>query len=190
MAGLERGWMRALAVAILLVSVAAGLAQSPQTRVVEDGSTGTLSGKLTDLHSKPLEGVKVVLRNQATGAEARTTTGKNGAYRFTGLEAGLYTLKAESPELGRGQVEEIEVDAGREARVQTAMEFEPPPPGPVLPAPQEAIKISAAPTPVLELALEIEPLKTFDLARQSRREPVKPIPSASVLTRTAPASAG
>ena len=88
-------------------------------------STGSLSGKLTDLHSKPLEGVTVVLRNQATGAEARTTTAKNGAYRFSGLEPGEYTLKAESPELGRGQVEEIEVDAGREARVRTAMEFEP-----------------------------------------------------------------
>jgi len=124
MAGLERGWMKALAVAVLLVSMAAvGFAQSPEMRVVEDGSTGALSGKLTDLHSKPLEGVTVVLRNQATGAEWRSTTAKNGAFRFTGLEPGVYTLKAESPELGRGQVEEIEVDAGREARVRTAMEL-------------------------------------------------------------------
>ena len=108
MAGLERGWMKALAVAVLLVSMAAvGFAQSPEMRVVEDGSTGALSGKLTDLHSKPLEGVTVVLRNQATGAEWRSTTAKNGAFRFTGLEPGVYTLKAESPELGRGQVEEI-----------------------------------------------------------------------------------
>ena len=38
---------------------------------------GSLSGKVTDLHSKPLESVTVVLRNQATGAEARTITTKS-----------------------------------------------------------------------------------------------------------------
>jgi hypothetical protein len=139
--------MKALAVAILLVSMAAvGFAQSPEMRVVEDGSTGALSGKLTDLHSKPLEGVTVVLRNQATGAEWRSTTAKNGAFRFTGLEPGVYTLKAESPELGRGQVEEIEVDAGREARVRTAMEFEPLSPSPVLAA-AVPVPAPAAPAP-------------------------------------------
>jgi hypothetical protein len=95
---------------------------------------GSLSGKVTDLYSKPLEGVAVVLRNQATGAEARTTTTKNGAYRFSGLEPGEYTLEAESPQLGRGQVGGIVVDAGHEARVQAALEMEPFPPSPVPPA--------------------------------------------------------
>jgi hypothetical protein len=115
------------------------LAQSPRTQVIENGaeqgqSTGSLLGRLTDLHSNPLEGVLLTLRNQATGAEARATTTKNGVYRFSELEPGEYTLQAESPELGRGQVEAIEVDAGREARVQAAMEFEPFPPSPVLTA--------------------------------------------------------
>jgi len=189
MAGVGRNWKKGLAISVLLMGAGrASFAQSAQRTQVDE--TGSLAGKLTDLYSSPLAGMGVLLRNEATGTEARTTTTKNGAYLFGGLEPGEYMLVAESPLLGRGQVDEIVVSGGHEAHVQTAMEFEPPPPGPVLPAPQEAIKISAAPTPVLELALEIEPLKTFDLARQSRREPVKPIPSASVLTSTAPASAG
>jgi hypothetical protein len=80
---------------------------------------------LTDVHSAPLGGVEVVVRNEATGAELRTTTARNGGYRFAGLAAGTYTLTAVSGRLGRGQVEGIEVDAGQDARVQTAIEFGP-----------------------------------------------------------------
>jgi hypothetical protein len=127
MAGVRRKWTKTLAVALLLMGAGtATLAQSPET--------ASLSGKLTDLYSKPLEGVAVVLRNQATGAEARTTTTKNGSYRIGGLEPGEYTLEAESLRLGRGQVKDIVVSAGYEARVQTAMEFEPLTPSPQLAA--------------------------------------------------------
>ncbi len=84
---------------------------------------GTLMGKLTDLHSKPLEGVAVTARNQATGAEEHTISGRNGAYRFSGLTPGEYSVEAESPQLGRGLVEDIVVGAGQVARVQTAILF-------------------------------------------------------------------
>ncbi|MGA3372827.1 MAG: carboxypeptidase-like regulatory domain-containing protein [Terracidiphilus sp.] len=168
-----------MAVAVLLTGAGpVSLAQSPRTRVIDNGaeqgqSTGSLVGKLTDLNSNPLEGVLLTLRNQATGAEARATTTKNGAYRFSGLEPGEYTLQAESPELGRGQVEDIEVNAGSEARVQAAMEFEPLPPGPVLAASHDKVPpkveerpginqpdLKPAPPPVSGLALAAQPLQT------------------------------
>ena len=98
-----------------------GLAQSNQ-----GSGSGSLAGKLTDSYSTPLIGATVTLHNQATGAEARTTTTKNGAYRFTGLDAGEYTLEAESAQLGRGRVDGIVVAAGHEARVQAAIELERP----------------------------------------------------------------
>jgi hypothetical protein len=85
---------------------------------------GVIAGKLTDLHSAPLDGVTVVVRNEATGAEASATTTRNGSYRFGGLDPGEYTLEAESAQLGRGRVEGIFVAAGHEARVQTAIQFE------------------------------------------------------------------
>jgi hypothetical protein len=137
-----RSWTKMLAVAVLLVSAEmTGLAQSAET--------GSLSGKLTDLLSKPLNGVTIVLRNQSTGAEARTNTTKNGAYRFSNLEPGEYTLEAESPQLGRGHVDEIQVDAGHEARVQVALEFESLPLSPVLTAThsEERPKVAELPKP-------------------------------------------
>ncbi len=183
MAGTGRNWTNALAVAMLLVgSGQASLAQSVQSEV-----SGSLAGKLTDLYSKPLEGVAVVLRNQSTGAEARTTTKKNGAYRFSGLEPGEYALEAESTELGHGQVEEIMVAGGHEAQVQTAIDFVPLPRGPLLAASHEAEPFKAkeqlktplpipksAPALVGKPALKVEPPQTV-----ARLVPVAPAPASS-----------
>jgi hypothetical protein len=131
-------WTKTLAFAVLLMGAgAAGFTQSPQIQPAENGSTGALTGRLTDLYSRPLEGVAVVVRNQATGAEARTITTRNGVYRFSGLEPGEYTLTAESPQLGRGQVKWIVVAGGHEARVQVALEFALPPPNTELAAQPE-----------------------------------------------------
>jgi len=118
MAGAGWSWKNLLVVAALLWGATVALAQSPE-------SQGSLTGRLTDLHSKPVNGATVTLCNEATGAEARTTTQKNGTYRFFGLESGEYTLRAESPQLGRGQVEGIVVLAGHEARVQAALNLQP-----------------------------------------------------------------
>jgi hypothetical protein len=177
MAGVEHNWTKTLAVAVLLMGAGmAGFTQSARTRSVEDGPTGSLSGKLTDLHSRPLEGVPVVARNQATGAEARTITTKNGIYRFSGLTPGEYSVTAESPQLGRGQVEWIVVDGGHEARVQTAIELAPLPPSSLLaasPVPEQP-KVEAPPKlnrpvleqetlPVSDAALTAEPLLLLPL---------------------------
>jgi len=110
-----------LALAVLLAG--AGAAAGAQTAA--SGAGGSLTGKLTDLHSAPLDGATVVVRNQATGAEVRVTTRKNGSFRFAGLEPGAYTVEAESGRLGRGRLEGVVVSAGHEARVQAAMAFEP-----------------------------------------------------------------
>ncbi|HEY1894634.1 MAG TPA: carboxypeptidase-like regulatory domain-containing protein [Terracidiphilus sp.] len=117
----RRRWGRTFAGVFMLAAAGAvvltqSLAQSP--------ARGSLSGKLTDLHSKPLEGASLVLRNAATGAEVRTTSTKNGSYRFIGLEPGEYSLEAANPELGWGQLQGIFISAGHEARIQAAVELE------------------------------------------------------------------
>src|SRR5580698_9688993 len=125
-----RGWAMAVAGAgrrgvrlVLLVGLlaCAGARAGAQEA---GGTAGTLTGKLTDLHSVPLDRATVVVRNEATGAEARGITGKNGSFRFGGLEAGVYTVEARSARLGHGQLEDVVVSAGHEARVQAAMAFE------------------------------------------------------------------
>jgi len=82
--------------------------------------SGSLAGRLTDLQSAPLAGVSVIFHNQATGAEVRVVTGKNGGFRISELEAGEYTLQADAPQLGHGRLEGIVVTGGTEARVQAA----------------------------------------------------------------------
>jgi hypothetical protein len=188
-AGATRNWIRPVVFAVLLVGAGAAQGQSSgliagvagepgRTRGTRETggangpgepnrTTGSIAGRLADLRSKPLAGATVVVRNEATGAEARTNTSKNGSYRLSGLAAGEYTLEAESPQLGRGRLEGIHVaGGGYEARVEAAMEFEPAPA--YEPAAVEAVKDLAATvgrTPELGLekpstvsAVELEPL--------------------------------
>jgi len=116
----ECSWTKPLARAALQI---AWIAWGVSTAVLPQSSSRSLTGKLTDLYSKPLEGASLTLRNQVTGAESSTTTTKGGVYRFKGIEPGDYTLVALSPRLGHGSVSGIEVMAGHEQRVQIAVQL-------------------------------------------------------------------
>jgi len=116
----ECSWTKPLARAALLI---AWIAWGVSTDVLPQSSSSSLTGKLTDLYSKPLEGASLTLRNQVTGAESSATTTKGGVYRFKGIEPGDYTLEAQSPRLGHGSVGGIEVMAGHEQRVQIAVQL-------------------------------------------------------------------
>ena len=98
------------------LSMRIALAKSP-----EAAATGSLDGKLTDWNSLPLTQAVVIVKNLATGATARGVTGKNGSYHFSGLGPGEYSLEAEVPSLGKGQVDGIFISAGRATRVQAAL---------------------------------------------------------------------
>lgn len=124
-----------VAVALLLSASTIVSAQEPQqvpagplpihSVEIQAAHSGSLAGRLTDLHSAPLAGVSVRLRNLTTGAEARATTARNGAFHFFQLDAGEYSLEADAPQLGHGELGGILVTGGVEARVQAAMHFEP-----------------------------------------------------------------
>ncbi|HTB98831.1 MAG TPA: carboxypeptidase-like regulatory domain-containing protein [Terracidiphilus sp.] len=86
---------------------------------------GSLAGKLTDLHSRPLEGVTVFVRNRNTGLETRTTTARGGSFRFASLDPGEYTLEAQSSMLGEGSLRGILVVSGHEARILAAVALSP-----------------------------------------------------------------
>jgi len=217
MAGAKRSWTKALAVTVLCGFAGLGQAAAAQNALdhsrgsgaasgLESGPGGVIAGKLTDLHSEPLNGVTVVVRNEATGAEARTTTARNGAYRFSGLDTGEYTLEAESAQLGRGSVEGIFVAAGHESRVQTAIEFEipaansvqvashelaPATPAEIPPAaarPQQQLAVSgrrlseparempATVTPGLAATVVAEPLQALSLSGQRMPEELRDKP--------------
>ncbi|HMD77336.1 MAG TPA: carboxypeptidase-like regulatory domain-containing protein [Terracidiphilus sp.] len=163
--------------------------------LAQSSESGSIAGKVTDLYSAPLVGVTVVARNEATGAEARTTTTKNGAYRFTGLEPGEYTLEAMSEQLGRGRVEGILVAAGHEARVQAAMRFELAPSTPVeaavqaikpaTPALHPADKDLSARSPVAAAPLAAELPLPMAMSGRNSAELAREMPAAVTLVVTA-----
>jgi hypothetical protein len=163
----------AAALVLMMGAAPALLAQS-----AESGASGSIAGKLTDLRSAPVGGAVVVARNEATGAEARTTTKKNGTYGFTGLEAGVYTVEAVSEQLGRGRLEGILVATGHESRVRTAMEFEP-----LLAAPIQAASIKAVfheiepERPALSMTLAVEPLRQLAVSARSLPEFARETPA-------------
>jgi len=146
---------------------------SRPSRIVQIDSPrlGSLSGRLTDLHSTPLAGVSLAVRNRSTGAEWHAITAKNGAFRFASLDAGDYVLQVSDPRLGRGRLEGIVVSGGMESRVQAAVQFEPVPPGasppalfasvppslPVLPATAPAQAAAAAAPTALAVASSNSP---------------------------------
>jgi hypothetical protein len=192
MAGIKGSWNKPLVAAVLFVLVGMGQAAVAQAVLVQSGgsgsgsgSSGSLEGKLTDLHSAPLDGATVVVRNEATGAEARTTTARNGTYRFTGLDAGEYTLEAESAQLGHGRVEGIVVAAGHAARVQTAIQFELPQPN----STQTASHDLAPLTPVVTAPVAAGPLQQLAASGRVSAELVRETPDVVTpgLTVTAPA---
>ncbi len=117
-----RGWTKSSArTALLLI---AGVGTFGCAYAQQPAATGSLTGKLTDAHSSPLENVTVTLRNAATGAAVQTTTAHHGRYRFTALAQGEYTLTASGPS-GTGQVNAIYIASGHESQVQTAIVFHP-----------------------------------------------------------------
>jgi len=160
MAGTRRSWIWTFALAVLIFG--AGAVQSLLAQEAASGGSGSIAGRLTDLYSMSVEGAAVVLRNETTGVEMRSTTQKNGIYSFTGLDSGTYSVEAESDQLGRGLLEHIFVSAGNETRIQTAMEFKPTPQEPVqaviheivpvVPAAHSADKTPPVATPAIHLA--------------------------------------
>jgi hypothetical protein len=140
---------------------------SPHSIQIQSSPSGSLAGRLTDLHSAPLAGVSVVLHNRTTGADVHAITAKNGAFRFAQLDAGEYTLEADEPQLGHGQLEGILVTGGTEARVQAAMRFEPAPPVVVEAAVPSQI---SAPRPAASMPLVSSATPTASIAANSRSE--------------------
>ena len=160
--------------------------------------TGSLSGKLTDLYSRPIGSASLRLRNGTTGAEATTTTGKNGAYRFTGLAPGEYALQADSSSLGEGQIGGIFISAGHESRVQAAVGFEshtavaPEPASPAgsiadsrLPAGEPAVAVPASPPVLPQFQAEKPAVVSVELEAALLPEPIG-LMSLSAVARPAP----
>lgn len=89
---------KAISSGILRASLAVGAfllvlllsAQPLQAQV----DTGTILGTISDASGAPINGAKVTLTNEGTGAALSTTTGVDGIYKFTPIRIGMYKVAA------------------------------------------------------------------------------------------------
>ena len=58
---------------------------------------GTISGFIKDPSSASVPNARVVVKNQASGAERQSTSNESGYYAITNIPPGVYVLTAEAP---------------------------------------------------------------------------------------------
>lgn len=110
-----------LSVALLPFAPKSVHAQAPAS----SPQSASLAGKITNLHSKPLEGMRLTLRSTLTGFELHTTSGKGGLYLFASIPPGRYLLLADEQELGHGSLDELEILPAAELHMQLALDLYP-----------------------------------------------------------------
>ena len=97
-------------VAVLILGVAAGRAQTPDTAVI--------TGRVTDPSSAAVAGVEVTAKNQLTGLARSTETDASGAFSLAGLPiAGTYTLTAHKQGFADANLTDVGLVAGTTAQL-------------------------------------------------------------------------
>jgi hypothetical protein len=87
---ISSGTLRAFLAVTAVLLVLFLSAQPLQAQV----DTGSILGTIADASGAPINGAKVTLTNEGTGAALSVTTGADGAYKFTPLKIGSYKVTA------------------------------------------------------------------------------------------------
>ena len=106
------------AVTLVLLGCSLGVAQE-QPKPGSD--TGTITGTVTDQTQAVVTGAKVLLTS-AAGEKRETQSDDKGAYSFTGLKAGAYTLTITAPNFGVKTFDNITLTAGLELTLDAPLE--------------------------------------------------------------------
>jgi hypothetical protein len=87
------------------------------------GTTGTISGTITDPAGAMVRGVRLMLTNTAQGIQSKTASDSRGTYTFPGLPIGQYRLQVEAqgfkPQLRTG----LRIDLDSVVQVDVALEL-------------------------------------------------------------------
>ena len=76
-------------------------------------STATLQGNVTDQSGAVVSGVKVTVRNQATGAERIAQTDSDGNYQVAALPPGVYRVEAQGQGFSSQTVSDLTLEVSR-----------------------------------------------------------------------------
>jgi hypothetical protein len=127
--------LRRMAAPLLL----AALVMAAAAGVEAQSLTGTITGTVRDEQGAVLPGVSVTLTGR-TGSQT-TVTDSEGAYRFPGLEPGMYIVLAELAGFQPTRQENVSVSIGTSATIDVALKIK---------GPQEAITVLAE-SPVVDV---------------------------------------
>ena len=106
-----------IALALLLPWLAVG--QDPPKQA---GDKAAISGVVTDNSGAVVTGAIVVL-NERSGIQKADQTDDRGAYSFTGLDVGTYSLSITSPDFAQKVMDNLAVTAGLELPLDVALEL-------------------------------------------------------------------
>ena len=84
---------------------------------------GTLTGSVKDPAEAIVAGATVMLRNVATGQEAKTVTTESGNYTLTALPAGTYQLQIEAGGFKGFRAENVQIQVAQTTRVNATLEI-------------------------------------------------------------------
>jgi Carboxypeptidase regulatory-like domain len=84
-------------------------------------TSGTITGKVTDVDGAAIAGAKVEARNEA-GAQFQAKTSASGAYALNQLPAGTYQVAVDSPGLQRFSKDKLTVQPGESVHLDARLE--------------------------------------------------------------------
>lgn len=96
--------LRRIAGAAILLTLAAGLSFAQQI-------SGSITGVVKDTQDAVITGARVTLIDQATGGTRSTTSGNDGAFVFTPVLPGTYTITIEAPGFKKYEQKDVKVFA-------------------------------------------------------------------------------
>ena len=97
--GLPRPSLRFRSPLFLMVGVMLAGFVLPGRAFAQAGTTGAISGILTDSQGGVIPQAEVTAKNVATGVTSRTTTNAEGVYTFPYLPIGVYEIRITAPGL-------------------------------------------------------------------------------------------
>ncbi len=104
--------MKKLSISFLAVAMFSTLLASVQVFAQSQGSTGSITGVVSDATGAVVPNASVTLTNKANNSTTTATTSGEGIYRFVLLQPGTYSVKASAPNFA-DQTLDVTVQVGR-----------------------------------------------------------------------------
>jgi outer membrane receptor protein involved in Fe transport len=107
--------------ALSITGLAVGAIAISAPAAAQDYTAGAVSGTVTDANGAPVAGASVTLSSNDTGGSRTSTSTSTGAFRFSSLTPGNYTLKVTSPGAPDFTATDVRVVASQTAALNVAL---------------------------------------------------------------------